>query len=326
MARKKINQKAAISRAAVQNAVKTLAANIRFSSVDKPVSSIVVASTLPGEGKTFVAIELARALAAGGNRVLLFECDMRKRSLAAQLGVHGRRGLYSVLSGEVSASEAIMATKTKNLSFLDVEPGIPNPTDIIASRRFRSLLESLCHEYSYVIMDTPPLSIFVDAAMLGAAADATILVVRENYTKREAVLAAYQQLGQADANVVGAVLNGCEDEGAGSGNGNYYDYYANEAARVQASSHHHHGGSSHAHQQAAPQRTQPQPPAQPVQRPQQPAQAQAPAQPQPVNPQPAPRAPEQLKPIPTQSRATVSPESTAQFLARTRYAHHDLEE
>ena len=92
-------KKRGVDSVAVQNAAKTLAANIRFASVDNPVSSIVVTSSIPGEGKSFVSIELAKALAASGKRVLIMECDMRKRSLAARLGRHGLHGIYDVLSG-----------------------------------------------------------------------------------------------------------------------------------------------------------------------------------------------------------------------------------
>ena len=178
-------KKRGVDSVAVQNAAKTLAANIRFASVDNPVSSIVVTSSIPGEGKTFVAIELAKALAASGKRVLIMECDMRKRSLAARLGRHGLHGIYDVLSGEADITEAVTPTGTENLWFLDAEPNIPNPTDIVSSKRFRGLLQGLRREFGYVVMDTPPLGAFVDAAVLGSVADATVLVVRQNFVRRD---------------------------------------------------------------------------------------------------------------------------------------------
>lgn len=215
--------KGSADRVAVQNAAKTLAANIRFASVDGPVSSIVVTSSIPGEGKTFVSHALARALAAGGRRTLLVECDMRKRSLSAVLGVHPRYGIYSVLSGDADLSEAVSATSSSNLFFLDAEPHIPNPTEILSSKRFRGLLGGLRRDFAYVVLDTPPLGAFVDAAVLGSMVDATLLVVRENFVRREDLVASYTQLKQADANVIGTVLNCCEPEGGG-----YYGYYSSD--------------------------------------------------------------------------------------------------
>lgn len=214
----------AASAVAVQNAAKTLAANIRFASVDNPVSSIVVTSSVPNEGKTFVSVELARALAAGGKRVLIVECDMHNRSLASVLGVHGRHGIYDVLSGEADLTEAVAPTKTSGLYFLDAEPNIPNPTDLLSSKRFRGLLQGARRVFNYVVMDTPPVGAFVDAAVLGSEADATLLVVRENFVRRDDLVAAYTQLKQAGANLVGTVLNYCESEHAGYGYGYGYGY------------------------------------------------------------------------------------------------------
>lgn len=227
-------KKSGASSVAVQNAAKTLAANIRFASVDEPVSSIVVTSSVPNEGKTFVTIELARALAAGGKSVLILECDMHKRSLAAQLGVHGPHGIYDVLSGEANVEDAVVPTTTQNLYFLDAEPNIPNPTDIISSKRFRGMLQALNTRFSYVVIDTPPIGAFVDAAVLGSMSDATLLVVRENFVRRDDLVAAFTQLKQAGANVIGTVLN-CYDADSGSYGYGSYGYYGRYGSEKSAS-------------------------------------------------------------------------------------------
>lgn len=209
-------------RQAFQNAVKTLAANIRFASVDSPVRTICVTSSVPSEGKTTTSVALGRAFAEGGARVLLLECDMRRRSLATALGRHGRFGLYSVLTGEHSVQEAAVAVgQSKGLFFLDSEPGIPNPPDVLQSKRFHALLAQLQSQFDYVIVDTPPVATFVDAAVAASFLDATILVVRQDFTHREDVRAAYEQLVQAGANVIGTVLNCCD----ATSSGHYYGYY-----------------------------------------------------------------------------------------------------
>lgn len=186
MARKRKHQNEQVL---MQNAVKTLLANIRFASVDDPVSSIVITSSVPNEGKTTVALNLARAIATSGRDVLLVETDMRRRSLAGQLGVHPSHGLYAVLAGDCTLEEAVVPTKTGDCYFLDAEPNIPNPADILASHRFRKFVKEVNAKYDYVVFDTPPVGTFVDAAVIAAVVDATVLVVRENYVKRRDLVA-----------------------------------------------------------------------------------------------------------------------------------------
>ena len=211
----------------MRNAAQTLLANIRFASVDEPLTSIAVTSAVPNEGKTTIAIELARAIAAGGRTVLLVECDMRRRSLAGELGIHTPAGLYSVLSGANSLDQCV-ARVSQGLYFLDVEPHIPNPPEIIGSRRFRTFLEGVTESFDYVVFDTPPVAAFVDAAVLSSVVDATIMVVREGFVKRTEVKEAYAQLENAGANVVGVAMNFCREERSDY----YYAYYDRQGKRV----------------------------------------------------------------------------------------------
>lgn len=218
----------------IQNAAKTLLANIRFMSVDDPVRSVAVTSSIPNEGKSFVSVNLAQAIATSGKTVLLVECDMRRRSLAAELNVHPQNGLYAVLSGTVDLAGCATPIE-KNLWFLDVEPHIPNPPDIIASKRFRRFVEDAKARFNFVVFDTPPLTAFVDAAVLSSVADGTVMVVRENFAKRSEVQDAYAQLENAGANVLGVAMNYCREERSEY----YYAYYDKMGNRVKG---HEHGG------------------------------------------------------------------------------------
>lgn len=277
----------------LQNAVKTLAANIRFASVDNPVKTIVVTSAIPNEGKSTVAVELARTLAAGGKDVLLVEGDLRRRTLAGALGAHSRSGIYGVLSGQAALDESVVSVGGKaGFWFLDAEPHIPNPVDIFSSRRFHRFIDGLRRTYDYVIFDTPPLSTFVDAAVLGSVADGTLLVVRENFVKRDDLVAAYDQLHKAEANVIGVVLNCCDTKRSDY----YYSYYENGSSAIPGEK----------NLDGAP-----------VIKP-------APASAEPV---PAPVSQSSnsgLRPLPQDAR--ISPDSTAQFLAGTHYQPHSYED
>ena len=280
-------------RAVMQNAVKTLATNIRFASVDNPVHSIVVTSSIPNEGKSTIAVALSEALASGGKSVLLVECDMRRRSIAGMLGLHAQNGLYAVLSAQIELEDAVVRTSMRGVSFLDAEPHIPNPVDILGSKRFHSFIESLKDEYDYVVLDTPPLSAFIDAAVLGSIADGALLVVRRNFVRREEVLSAYEQLKKAEANVLGTVLNYCEDKKSEY----YYEYYSKDGKKLSKS-----GADADAPQLSNA-------PAQPAPR----------ARKAPAAPKGQPATAPGLKPFP-QGQPPASPDSTSQFLAQTGYS------
>ncbi len=215
----------------VQNAAKTLFANISFMSPDSPIKAIALTSSVPNEGKSTTAVELGRAIATSGKTVLLVECDMRRRSLANMLGVRATAGVYAVLTDNAPLNQAICATKVPNMYFIDAEPNIPNPADILSSKRFHKLAELLISSYDYVIFDTPPVGTFVDAAILSTIVDGVVMLVRPNSTKRADLLDAFDQLQKADANVLGICATFCE----GTGSEYYYAYYSRSGKRVKTS-------------------------------------------------------------------------------------------
>ena len=166
-----------------------------------------------------------------GKSVVLVECDMRRRSMGQMIGVRSRGGLYAVLSEQMKLEEAVVETSQKNLYFLDSEPHIPNPADIIASRRFKRLVERLRASFQYVIFDTPPVGTFIDAAEVGQLSDGVLFVVRENFAKRAEVTAAFDQLRRAEVHVIGAVMNYCETETSEY----YYSYYTKDGKKARSS-------------------------------------------------------------------------------------------
>jgi len=208
----------------VQNAAKTMFANIRFQSIDDPIKSIVITSTVPNEGKTTTMWYLAQAAATAGNRVLIVESDMRRRSIAKMLNLHSRYGIRAVLTGECPLDKAVMQTSVDGLYFLDAEPSIPNPADLLASKSMRNFHERLKGSYDYIMFDTPPVGTFVDAAVLGSITDGTILVVRPNSVRRAELLRAKEQLDSAGANIIGI----CSTFVEGTGSEYYYSYYTKE--------------------------------------------------------------------------------------------------
>lgn len=224
----KRKKKIAGNKLEIQNAAKTMLANIRFASIDAPIQSIVVTSAVPNEGKSTTIIELATAMATAGYKVLLVEADMRHRSLASMLGVHASNGAYSVMASRIELNTAVIKTKISNLFLLDMEPNIPNPADLLSSRSYAWLVDTTCDQYDYVLFDTPPVGTFVDAAVLSRLVDGVIMVVKVGGAKRDEILSAYSQLQKAEAHIIGACATFCE----GSGSEYYYAYYNKKNERV----------------------------------------------------------------------------------------------
>lgn len=202
---KKMN--AAMGDYLMRSAMDSLVANIRFADEEGTTDSIAVVSSIPGEGKSTIAFELARTLAEGDDNVILVDCDVRHRSLAHRFGVHPRTGLYSVMLGRTSIQSAVVKTPIEGVYLLDVEPSMPNPAGTFGSVRFRNLVKRLAGAFDYVVLDTPPLANFVDGALVAASSDAAVMVARWDYTKRGDVKAAVEQLRTAGANTIGTVVN-----------------------------------------------------------------------------------------------------------------------
>lgn len=212
---------------AIRNAANTLLANIEFSGVDEPVKTIAITSTIPNEGKSTVALSLAAAAGQAGRSVLVMEGDLRRRSLRAAFNAHPQHGLHAVLMGTCELEEAAIETPLKGVKFLDAEPGIPNPEELLNSKRYASLIENARKNYDFVIIDTPPVGAFADAAVVARQVDGALLVVRENFTDKRDAQLAMSQLRASTARVLGVVLN-FEERSSGSGYGYYYGYYYDE--------------------------------------------------------------------------------------------------
>lgn len=212
---------------AVQHAASTLLANIRFSSIESPIQTLAFTSSVPNEGKTTIAFATAVAVGKSGQKCLIIEGDMRRRSLRALLNVKPQHGIHALITGQCTYQEAICTTGLQGVYFLDAEMGIPNPDNILASKQYRELLSVLKKHFHYIIIDTPPITAFPDAALTAAAVDGTILVVREDHTDKRDIAYSLEQLRNSNAKVLGTVLN-CQNVSSGSyGSYGYYNYYSN---------------------------------------------------------------------------------------------------
>lgn len=181
--------------------------NLQFLNVDNPPKVIVVASSVPGEGKSTLAVNLATALAQSGSRVMLVEADLRRPRVVRYMGLVGGAGLSNVLAGTAEVSEVAQPWGDGKLSVLAAGPMPPNPSELLGSEHMRALLETLREDHDFVIIDTPPLLPVTDAAVLSVAADGCLITTRHGVTRREQLAEAANVLARIDAKLLGVVLN-----------------------------------------------------------------------------------------------------------------------
>jgi capsular exopolysaccharide synthesis family protein len=188
-------------------AFRTLRTNLQFADVDDPPRVITISSALPAEGKTTTACNIALTLAQSGARVVLVEGDLRKPAVGKYLGISNAAGLTNVLAGQHELRDVLVSYQRDTLAVLPSGPTPPNPSEMLGSQQMRQLLANLAAAYDIVIIDAPPLLPVTDAAVLAAAADGAILVIRHGKSRREEVERATQALTSVNAKVLGTVLN-----------------------------------------------------------------------------------------------------------------------
>lgn len=185
--------------------VKTLRTNVQFCGDDKQV--ILFTSSLPGEGKTRNAIALAASFAELNKNVLLIDADMRKSVMVSRLQVGGAdKGLSHFLSGQCTIADAVVATNVPKLHLLLAGPLVPNPTELLSSARFSGMLESFRKVYDYIIIDTPPLGLVIDSAIVARQCDGAILVVESAKTKYRLAQGVKAKLEGTGCSILGVIL------------------------------------------------------------------------------------------------------------------------
>ncbi len=169
--------------------------------------SILITSAARGDGKSTLASNLAIAMAKAGKRVLLIDCDFRAPVQHRIFGVSDDTGVASVLAAGEAMDGAIRRTAVERLDVLPCGPVPKDPSEILNSEQFVSVLEGLASVYDHVLIDSPPTSTFSDARIIGATCDATLLVVRIDTTNRRLVESARDGLQSVGAKIMGVVLN-----------------------------------------------------------------------------------------------------------------------
>lgn len=188
-------------------AYRSLRTNLRYADVDEQVGCVVITSSVPNEGKSVTACNLALTMGLAGAKVCLVEGDLRAGRAASYLGLSEEPGLTNVLAGEVRADQVIVPWGRGVIHFLARGSKPPNPAELLSSQQMVRLLDYLRTVFDIVIIDAPPLLPITDAALLSRIADGALIVVRHSKTTRDQLSTAIGTLDRVGARTLGAVIN-----------------------------------------------------------------------------------------------------------------------
>jgi capsular exopolysaccharide synthesis family protein len=208
----------------VSEQFRTLRTNIRFSSLGNEIKSIVITSSLPGEGKSTIISNLAVAMAKSGKRVIIVDCDLRKPTIHKKFLQSNSQGLTNILVQDKKILEVINTTNVPNLYIIPSGPIPPNPSELIGSKNMKDILNELNKLFDVVLIDTPPVLYISDAQILSALSQGTIIVSSYGKSEKNQLLNAKENIEKVGGKILGVVINKIPEKY----NGDYKNYYSYE--------------------------------------------------------------------------------------------------
>lgn len=204
----------------VTEAYQNLRTSLIFARKDEVGQVVLIAGTVPQEGKTTTIVNIGKLLAASGEKTIMLDCDLRRATLHSQLGLQREPGLTSHFVSHDDLNTLIRPTRIPNLCALTAGPIPPNPPALLARKELGGLLTELRRRFDWVLLDSPPLASVTDGLLLARHADLTVMVVRHNKVDKKLVKRSLQALRRVTPNVLGAVFNAVDTKAR-----NYYYYY-----------------------------------------------------------------------------------------------------
>jgi capsular exopolysaccharide synthesis family protein len=205
-------------KAHVAEEFRTLRTNIYYSSLGNEIKSIVITSSLPGEGKSTIISNLAVTMARAGKKVIIVDCDLRKPTIHKKFSVSNSQGLTNLLVQENKKTEIIIAADEPNLYILPSGPIPPNPSELLGSKGMKDTLEELTRIFDIVLIDTPPVLNISDAQILSTLSQGTIIVAAYGKTEKKAILISKENIDKVGGKLLGVVINKIP--------GKHNDYYS----------------------------------------------------------------------------------------------------
>lgn len=195
-------------KAIVSENIKSLRTNLQFTAIDEDLKTVLVTSTNASEGKSFVAANLAVSFAQADKKVLLVDCDLRKGRIHKLFNVPNTAGLSNLLTADLrSFGKYIRPTKIKRLEIITCGTYPPNPSELLASKKNKRLIEILGSFYDLVIFDGAPVGGLADSVILSSFVDETLIVLKDGYTSKGDLAATKDSLEKVGAKVAGVVFN-----------------------------------------------------------------------------------------------------------------------
>jgi capsular exopolysaccharide synthesis family protein len=217
-----------IAHRAVKEAYQSLRTSVIFCSKNRRRKVVLITSTGPQEGKSSTVANLARTMAATGERVIVLDCDLRKPTQHVHHGLERDAGISNFLAAPVESTDWSGYVKTSNPSNLHVLTSgaiPPSPPELLGVERFKRMLREVSERYDWVLLDSPPAASLADATLLAELADMVVLIVQHYHTDRDLVSKTLQRIRSVKDNVVGAVLNNVDLERAYRKDYYYAGYY-----------------------------------------------------------------------------------------------------
>lgn len=212
----------------VEEAYKIARTNLSFSILKEGCKKIVVTGSVSREGKSTTTVNLAISLAQQLNtRVLLIDCDLRKPRINQFFKQASMPGLTDYLSHSSTMEEVLRNTEVENLKVIFSGTIPPNPSELLGSENMKALIDEMERLFDYIIMDSPPLNVVIDALPLAAISDGVVLSSMQGYSNHQEVSKTVETLRKVDAKILGFILNKHKTEGKNKYNSQYY-YYKKE--------------------------------------------------------------------------------------------------
>lgn len=203
---------------AITESYKTARTNILFALADKKGSkTVVITGAGRAEGKSTSCVNLGITFAELGAKAIILDCDLRRPNIHRKFGIKNKRGVSDILCGLCTAREVIHTSEQYGIDFISAGQMPPNPAELLSMTSMDDLIADLSQRYEYIFIDTPPLTVVTDAAVVSKKADGVIFVVRQNHATKEEVDRALKNLKFADAHLLGFLMNDVDVKGHGYG-------------------------------------------------------------------------------------------------------------
>jgi capsular exopolysaccharide synthesis family protein len=214
-------------KSAISESFRNIRTNIQFLKKENSKGTIAISSSVSGEGKTFVALNLAGIIALSGKKTILIDLDLRKPKVHLGFGVDNKIGMSTVLSGSTELKDCINKSEVDGLDYITAGPIPPNPSELIINDKIKEVISQLEEEYDQVIIDNPPIGLISDGLHIYNLVDIPIYIYRTNYSKRNFSVRINELVEEGKIKNLSVILNGFSSSrkgyGYGYGYGNYYE-------------------------------------------------------------------------------------------------------